>query len=582
MGIPYSLQAASQSAAASSRRAWRGLGEEVWGVVEFALSDMHCLARNCARDEVARKFVAPALELMMLDKARGEHDKREAFDKGEALLRFGEMYATAIAGDGAVGPREVMLAVGGELGGGAALLRLAALRQLNELLPDGLKFGVHTYVERGRYYNIAAYSDDAARLMRLLAASAPSAGGRYLSDKFEGFVEEAQVAVRLDRDSVRLTKSGVAADLTISEGGVEVKYNAYLRGDRILLQFQSTDRGRAELAARLLRHAGVSAEVKKEGDRGVWYVEATTDRLAAGRRELRDAIAEVVRRAVKSGWVNRETADRWLEKLERGLTLREGWPKYHVGLAEGALVVRYTSTNPGNVEREAQRLRAMGLVEGRHFSVKMPEGGRRGYVSILKEGLERAAWLSIHGSEGQRELAAKFVEHVLQRAKKEGDAVYEKAEEVVEEGRTVSSLKLADVKGAEVDVGGRRHVVSVIGGGAQFDKSWSGKTLLRIQITAEVDGVRRDYTMTFSRRGDSNAAVGRATARADAPGGREADAERLSALIKALTGRGPKVRRMKNGEILLECYEGHLEGFMRYAELADAIAKWLEEAGGVA
>jgi hypothetical protein len=27
------------------------------------------------------------------------------------------------------------------------------------------------------------------------------------------------------------------------------------------------------------------------------------------------------------------------------------------------------------------------------------------------------------------------------------------------------------------------------------------------------------------------------------------------------------------------CYEGHLEGFMRYAELADAIERWLEETG---
>ncbi|MDT7881811.1 MAG: hypothetical protein RRB51_04770, partial [Thermoproteus sp.] len=71
------------------------VGEEVWGVVEFALSDMRRLARDCAGDKIARKFVAPALELMMLEKAfRGEFDRREA------LLRFGEMYATAIAGDG--------------------------------------------------------------------------------------------------------------------------------------------------------------------------------------------------------------------------------------------------------------------------------------------------------------------------------------------------------------------------------------------------------------------------------------------------------------------------------------------------
>ncbi len=43
--------------------------EEVWSVVDFVLSDMYCLAKDCARDEVVRKFVAPALELIMLDKA---------------------------------------------------------------------------------------------------------------------------------------------------------------------------------------------------------------------------------------------------------------------------------------------------------------------------------------------------------------------------------------------------------------------------------------------------------------------------------------------------------------------------------
>jgi hypothetical protein len=89
--------------------------EEVWSIVDFVLSDMYCLARDCARDAVARKFVAPALELIMLDKAlRGE------FDREKALLIFGEMYATAVAGDGTVGPKRVELAIGGELGGGAA------------------------------------------------------------------------------------------------------------------------------------------------------------------------------------------------------------------------------------------------------------------------------------------------------------------------------------------------------------------------------------------------------------------------------------------------------------------------------
>jgi len=209
----------------------------------------------------------------------------------------------------------------------------------------------------------------------------------------------------------------------------------------------------------------------------------------------------------------------------------------------------------------------------------MPGGGRKGYVLILREGLERAAWLSVHGSGERRRLAAEFVGYILERAKEEGSEVYEKAKEVVERGREVGSLSLADVRGAEVDVGGRRHVVDVLGGGAQSEEGRSGRTLLRITIAAEVDGVRRDYIMTFGRYGRNNAAVGYAVARADAPGGREADAERLSALIKALTGKEPRIRRMKDGTIIIECGREHLEGFMRYAELAEAIARWLEETG---
>jgi len=255
----------------------------------------------------------------MLDKAA-----RGGFDRREALLWFGEMYATAIAGDGSVESDRVELAVGGELEGGAALLRLATLHLLNELLPEDLKFGVHTYVKEGIYL-IAATGDDAARLMRLLAVAAPSAGGGYLSPKFDKFVEEARVEVRLDEGSIRRTKRRrVAADLTISEGGADVKYNVYLRENAIMLQFVSTDRSRVELAARLLRHAGVSAEVKRVGERDEWRVRATTDRLAAGRRELRDAIADIVREALAKGWVDAGKAERWLDKLEGGLTLREG------------------------------------------------------------------------------------------------------------------------------------------------------------------------------------------------------------------------------------------------------------------
>jgi hypothetical protein len=159
-----------------------------------------------------------------------------------------------------------------------------------------------------------------------------------------------------------------------------------------------------------------------------------------------------------------------------------------------------------------------------------------------------------------------------------------KAKKIIEEGMSRDSLTL---KGFEmkVEVNGKKYKVKVIGGEA-VEEDRGGRKLLRIRITAEVgrvggehivDRVERNYTITYSRRGADNTTLGYATARADAPGGRKADAERLAAVIEALTGVKPKVYRMKDGRIKIECYEGHLEGFMRYKELAGAIKKWLEE-----
>jgi hypothetical protein len=558
--------------------------EEVWGIVEFVLSDMYCLARDCARDEVVRKFVAPALELVMLDKAlRGE------LDREEALLYFGEMYATAIAGDGSVGPDKVDLVVGGELGGGAALLRLVTLNLLKELLSEELKFDVRVYLKRG-VYDIAAYGENAARFKRIFAVSAPSAGGEYLSPKFDEFVEEARVEVRLDENSIKRTKKGrVAADLIISEAGVAVKYYIYLGKKTLQLDFVSADRSRAELAARLLRHAGVNPLMYRRGDGGdEWRVYATIYRLAAGHEELRKALAEIVKKAVEKGLVNTNTAERWLEKLKGGVTLMEGWPRYSIVLKEnGALMIRFGSTNPDSIQREVQRLKEMGLKEIIHFTVTTPdEGGGVGYVSILKEGLAYAAWLSVRGKdEQQRKLAAKFVKLILRRAEevdKKVKGVYEKVKEIIEEGMSRGSLELNFEKWVEVN--GKTYVVMVRGGEA-VEEDRCGRKLLRIKIKAEVgyvkdgqivDRVEREYTITYGRYGETNAVVGFAYARAD-PDGREADAERLAAVIKALTGKEPRIRRMKDGTIVIECYGGHLEGFARYAELVETIMSWLEE-----
>jgi hypothetical protein len=533
----------------------RRLGEGVRGELE-------ALRNKLNDDKVAREVVAPALLLIQAEK----------LGVNETTLRyFAAVASGAIDGDGYVSTAE------GKVG------LVSGKRTVAQLWGAALAaHGVEAKVKKaGRAFKVDASDVGAAGLAGLyFLYGSPLLEGdkRIINHKLAGAAELGAEGLSISWEGLRLTKSGFAADLTISGGGIAVKYNVYLRKDDIQLQFQSTDRSRVELAARLLRHAGVDAEVKKEGGNDVWYIYAYTDMLAAGREKLRDALAKIVREVVARGWIDAGKAGHWLEKLEKGLTLKEGWPKYNVRLKDGALVVSFSSPNPNSIVQVAQRLRKMGLEEGRHFTVKMPKGGGKGYVYIRREGLVYAAWLSVHGSGRQQELAAEFVYYILQRAWKAGKEVYEKAKEIIEEGKAKGSLTL---KGFEerVEVGGREHVVKVIDGGAELEEGRSGKKLLRIKITAEVDGVKSDYTITFGRYGEINTARGRAYASAKAPGGREADAERFAAVIEALTDVKPKVHRMKNGKIMIECGRAHLDGFARFAELVDIIARWLEETG---
>ncbi len=526
-----------------------------------ALEELEELKSRLADDKIAREVIAPTLLLI----------QAERLGVGEETLKYlAAAVSGAIGGDGHV---SAAMGVVGLTSGerGIALLWGAVLAA----------YGIEAEVRRvGSAFQVIVSGDDAVKLAGLYFLYGPpllEGDEIVINHKLAEAVRLGAEGLDIRWEGPRRTPSGlVAADLTLSEDGAAVKYNVYLRIDHILLEFRSADRSRVELATHLLRLAGVGAEVKKKGNRDVWYVRATTNKLAAGREELRKALAEIVREAIARGWVDAGKAERWLEKLESGRVLREGRPKYYVGLARsGALVVRYRSINPESIEQEAQRFRDMGLEESKHFSVKMPEEDRYGYISILKEGLERAAWLSVHGPGEKQRLAAEFVEYILQRAREAGEDVYRKAVAVVMEGRARGSLTL---KGFEkrVEVEGREHLVKVVGGGAELEESWSGKKLLKIKITAEVDGVKSEYTITYGRYGAINKAMGFAVARAAALGGREADAERLAAVVETLTGVKPKVRRMKDGKIIIECSRAHLDGFMRYAELADAIAKWLK------
>jgi hypothetical protein len=431
------------------------LGEEVRGELE-ALRD------RLNDDKIAREVVASALLLI----------QAERLGVNETTLKyFGAVISGAIDGDGHVSAarKEIGLTSGERE---VALLWAAALAA----------HGIETKVLKvGRDASqVVTSGGDAARLAGLyFLYGAPLLEGdeRIINYKLAGAVELGAEGVSVSWERLRRrTEDGpVAAELTISVGGAAVRYNVYLGENAIKLQFASTDRGRVELAARPLRLAGVVAEVEKEGGRDVWRIDVTTDRLAAGRKELRDALAEIVETARDNGWIDAGRAERWLKKLEKGLTLKEGWPKYLMRLSSsGALNVRYRSTDRNSIEREVQRLEKMGLKRGVHFSVKMPEGGRRGYVSILKEGLAHAAFLSVYGKdEDQRKQAAALVELILQRAKDGGEEVRKKAEEIVEEGRSWGSLTLERFE-KKVEVNGKTYVVKVKGGEAVEDEDHGG------------------------------------------------------------------------------------------------------------
>jgi hypothetical protein len=59
--------------------------------------------------------------------------------------------------------------------------------------------------------------------------------------------------------------------------------------------------------------------------------------------------------------------------------------------------------------------------------------------------------------------------------------------------------------------------------------------LLKNRVAAEMEGVRNDYTIIFSRYGRNKA---------------------IAAVIKAITGAKPRIRRIKDGKIVIVCYGG--------------------------
>jgi hypothetical protein len=342
---------------------------------------------------------------------------------------------------------------------------------------------------------------------------------------------------------VRRTSRGyVVADLVVLSGVEVVKFHLHMRRE-VLLRFNTTNRSRAELAVRLLKEAGVSARVHH---RKVWYVFASIRRLASAKEPLKEAVVASIKYAAERGWIDEKKAQRWIAKIA-------GLPTYNIDK------MAVYSKRPEVLEREVQRLREVGLAEKKHFTVRRPEGGRNGYVKILREGLAHIAWLSAHGSGRQRELAGVLLEHILRSAQEKGEDVYRRVKRTADVGISRSPPTLI---GFEREVGGR--VVKV-----KEALAWLKDGRLKIAVAAEVDGVEMRFEISFikMKKGGVWGFVRAKTAE---------DAERIATVIRALTDVSPTVVRTNKGVYILRCNEKHLKALIRYTELADA-KKWIED-----
>ena len=342
----------------------------------------------------------------------------------------------------------------------------------------------------------------------------------------------------------RTGRGNVVADLFLSNEVGGVKFRLYIQRRDVALRFDTTNKGRAELALRLLKELGVDAKVYHKR---AWHIFASLRGLAGADRTLKEAVTAAIEAAAERGWIDAKRAQRWVAKIER----------MHIYSVGEKLTVY--SKHPEVLEREAQRLREMGLVEGWHFTLKMPEDGAVGRLRILAKGLAYIAWLSIHGSGRQRELAGEFLGQILRTAQAKGGDAYRRVKRAVEAGMTRSSLTLT---GLEKEVDGR--MVRVRGGSA-----WLKDGRLKIAVEAEVDGVEARCEASFIKMKKGGVA---GFVRADTA----EDAERIAVVIKAVTGISPTVVRMNNGAYMLRCNEKHLKALIRYAELADYVERWIE------
>ncbi len=222
-------------------------GENVW---EELRRRLNALRDKLNDDKIAREVIASALLLMQAERL-GVNE--------ETLKYFAAVISGAIGGNGYVS------AAMGKVGLTSGKREIALLWGA-VFAAHGIKAEVR---DTGSALQVIVFGGDAARLAGLYflyGSPLLEEDEKVINYKLSEAVElSAKEALNVSWEGLRRTDKGlVATDLTISEVNAAVKYNVYLRETDILLRFRSTDRNRAELAARLLRRAGIDVEVEKE------------------------------------------------------------------------------------------------------------------------------------------------------------------------------------------------------------------------------------------------------------------------------------------------------------------------------
>ncbi len=178
-----------------------------------ALEELEALRDGLNDDKVAREAIAPALLLIQAEK----------LGVNEATLRYlGAVASGAVGGDGHVSAvmKRVMLASGERE---IALLWAAALAA----------YGVEARVwKTTNAFLVAASGAGAVKLAGLYFRYGPpllEGDERIINHKLAEAVRLGAEGLDIRWEGLRSTDKGlVAADLTISEGGVAVKYTVYL------------------------------------------------------------------------------------------------------------------------------------------------------------------------------------------------------------------------------------------------------------------------------------------------------------------------------------------------------------------